>query len=67
MFEPPVIKGPPPPMVSNPNEDRDGERLEQRLDEQELASFPASDPHSDWAGAPTWAIAVQRRRRPELG
>jgi hypothetical protein len=27
-------------------EDRD------RLDEQEDESFPASDPHSDWAGPP---------------
>ena len=27
-------------------------RREQRLDEQELESFPASDPHSDWAGPP---------------
>jgi hypothetical protein len=23
------------------------------LDEQEYESFPASDPHSDWAGPPT--------------
>jgi hypothetical protein len=23
-----------------------------RVDEQEDESFPASDPHSDWAGAP---------------
>jgi hypothetical protein len=23
------------------------------LDEQEADSFPASDPHSDWAGPPT--------------
>ncbi|MGB9112157.1 MAG: HAD family phosphatase [Acidimicrobiales bacterium] len=27
-------------------------RREQRLDEQEAESFPASDPHSDWAGPP---------------
>lgn len=27
-------------------------RREHRLDEQELESFPASDPHSDWAGPP---------------
>jgi hypothetical protein len=26
------------------------ERSEQLLDEQEDESFPASDPHSDWAG-----------------
>jgi hypothetical protein len=25
-------------------------RLERRLDEQEVESFPASDPHADWAG-----------------
>lgn len=25
---------------------------ERRLDEQEAESFPASDPHSDWAGPP---------------
>ena len=25
-------------------------RIEERLDEQEIQSFPASDPHSDWAG-----------------
>jgi hypothetical protein len=29
------------------NPDRD------RLDEQEDESFPASDPHSDWAGGPS--------------
>ena len=23
-----------------------------RLDEEEIESFPASDPHSDWAGPP---------------
>jgi hypothetical protein len=27
--------------------------VEQRIDEQEVESFPASDPHSDWAGPPT--------------
>ena len=27
-------------------------RVEARLDEQEEQSFPASDPHSDWAGPP---------------
>jgi HAD superfamily hydrolase (TIGR01509 family) len=26
--------------------------IEQRLDEQEIQSFPASDPHSDWPGPP---------------
>jgi hypothetical protein len=26
---------------------------EERLDEQEIESFPASDPHSDWAGPPS--------------
>jgi HAD superfamily hydrolase (TIGR01509 family) len=29
------------------------DRTEQRLDEEEAESFPASDPHSDWAGPPT--------------
>jgi adenylate kinase len=29
-----------------------GSRAEERLDEEELESFPASDPHSDWAGPP---------------
>ncbi len=24
-----------------------------RVDEQELDSFPASDPHSDWSGPPS--------------
>ena len=28
------------------------ERSERLLDEQEVESFPASDPHSDWAGPP---------------
>jgi hypothetical protein len=27
-------------------------QIEDRLDEQEIESFPASDPHSDWAGPP---------------
>jgi hypothetical protein len=34
----------------------DGERRKRReadLDEQEDESFPASDPHSDWAGPPS--------------
>jgi hypothetical protein len=26
---------------------------DERLDEEEVESFPASDPHSDWAGRPT--------------
>jgi len=30
----------------------DGEADRDRLDEQEDESFPASDPHSDWAGPP---------------
>ncbi len=31
----------------------DGDDAERdRLDEQEDESFPASDPHSDWAGPP---------------
>jgi hypothetical protein len=33
--------------------DRPGTDLnERRIDEQEVESFPASDPHSDWAGPP---------------
>jgi hypothetical protein len=31
-------------------EDEDTDR--DRVDEQEDESFPASDPHSDWAGGP---------------
>jgi hypothetical protein len=27
-------------------------RIEKRLDEEEDESFPASDPHADWAGPP---------------
>jgi hypothetical protein len=50
-------------MMSDAHDARETERLERRLDEQELASFPASDPHSDWAGPPEWTIVVQRRRR----
>jgi hypothetical protein len=30
----------------------DGEDEDQRLDEEEAESFPASDPHADWAGPP---------------
>lgn len=30
-----------------------GDPREWRIDEQEVESFPASDPHSDWAGPPT--------------
>lgn len=33
-------------------DDRRGGRFERRLDEEEIESFPASDPHSDWAGPP---------------
>jgi HAD superfamily hydrolase (TIGR01509 family) len=33
-------------------DDRRG-RFERRLDEEEIESFPASDPHSDWAGPPS--------------
>ncbi len=29
-----------------------GPALDDYLDEQEVESFPASDPHSDWAGPP---------------
>ena len=31
---------------------RDRQHLERQLDEEERESFPASDPHSDWAGPP---------------
>jgi len=37
--------GGPPPAAERATEDR--------LDEQEVQSFPASDPHSDWAGPPS--------------
>jgi hypothetical protein len=46
---------------------------ERRIDEQEEESFPASDPHSDWAGTGHLRIAICRgdahrsftiRRRP---
>jgi len=30
--------------------DGDGDKVDEHLDEQEEESFPASDPHSDWAG-----------------
>lgn len=30
--------------------DDDREQAERRLDEEEIESFPASDPHSEWAG-----------------
>jgi hypothetical protein len=30
-----------------------GDPIERRIDEEEVESFPASDPHSDWAGPPT--------------
>lgn len=33
---------------------RDGGVGDSYLDEQEDESFPASDPHADWAGAPSW-------------
>lgn len=36
--------------------------LEERLDEEERQSFPASDPHSDWAGPP--AVSPWSWRRP---
>lgn len=36
------------PSPEMPDEDR--EQVERRLDEEEMESFPASDPHSDWAG-----------------
>jgi hypothetical protein len=55
------------PMMSDAHDARETERLERRLDEQELASFPASDPHSDWAGPPEWTIVVQRQRQPDAG
>ena len=34
--------------------DRRADRsVDERLDEEEVESFPASDPHSDWAGPPS--------------
>jgi HAD superfamily hydrolase (TIGR01509 family) len=38
-------------LVENLGRERETRR-EERLDEQELESFPASDSHSDWAGPP---------------
>lgn len=36
-----------------PENETDEESVEfDRIDEQEDESFPASDPHSDWAGPP---------------
>ncbi len=32
----------------------DDEVADAYLDEQEDESFPASDPHADWSGAPSW-------------
>ena len=29
-----------------------------RVDEEEDESFPASDPHSDWSGGPSWHAGV---------
>ena len=37
-------------------------RIEERLDEQEIQSFPASDPHSDWAGPVEGRFAAARLR-----
>lgn len=37
-------------------------RLDVYVDEQEDDSFPASDPHSDWAGPPTWLPRGDDRR-----
>lgn len=34
-------------------DERPGEPVTDRVDEEEIESFPASDPHSDWAGPPT--------------
>lgn len=34
-----------------PDQGRAGE--DERVDEEEQESFPASDPHSDWAGPPS--------------
>jgi hypothetical protein len=54
-------------MVRDVHDEGESERLEERLDEQELASFPASDSHSDWAGPPAWAVSVQQRRHSDIG
>jgi hypothetical protein len=44
------------PETSTPVSDESGPEADDpgpdRLDEQEDESFPASDPHSDWAGGP---------------
>jgi hypothetical protein len=39
-------------LVDKADRSRD-DPIERRIDEQEVESFPASDPHSDWAGPPT--------------
>jgi hypothetical protein len=38
------------PEQESESQDAGGGRREDELDEQEDESFPASDPHSDWAG-----------------
>lgn len=35
--------------------------LNDYLDEQEVESFPASDPHSDWAGPPIDSMPVSTK------
>jgi hypothetical protein len=32
--------------------DGENDPIDRRIDEQEVESFPASDPHSDWSGPP---------------
>lgn len=44
----------PQPTASAKQLRRGVDKLEDYLDEEEIESFPASDPHSDWAGPPTW-------------
>lgn len=42
------------PIPRMPEDEQAAERRldEEELDEEEAESFPASDPHSDWAGPP---------------
>ena len=39
--------------VGDIDDDVDVDQIPDRVDQQELESFPASDPHSDWSGPPS--------------
>ena len=39
--------------VDDIDDDVDVDQIPDRVDQQELESFPASDPHSDWSGPPS--------------